>query len=80
MFEVKGIPLLVDDIDVLKELNEYIQELQYTIDDLQSEVVNCSGLIEDLYNDFLDQKEIIYSKKSSFRIDTTSSLTDFGIV
>ena len=43
--------------DVLKELNEYIQELQYTIDDLQSEVVNCSGLIEDLYNDLNDSED-----------------------
>ena len=43
--------------DILKELNEYIQELQYTIDDLQSEIVNCSGLIEDLYNDLNDSED-----------------------
>ena len=43
--------------DVLNELNEYIQELQYTIDDLQSEIVNCSGLIEDLYNDLNDSED-----------------------
>ena len=43
--------------DVLNELNEYIQELQYTIDDLESEVVNCSGLIEDLYNDLNDSED-----------------------
>ena len=57
IFEIEDVFKIIQDKlgdDVLKELNEYIQELQYTIDDLQSEVVNCSGLIEDLYNDLND--------------------------
>ena len=59
IFEIEDVFKIIQDKlgdDVLKELNEYIQELQYTIDDLQSEVVNCSGLIEDLYNDLNDSK------------------------
>ena len=59
IFEIEDIFKIIQDKlgdDVLKELNEYIQELQYTIDDLQSEVVNCSGLIEDLYNDLNDSE------------------------
>ena len=60
IFEIEDIFKIIQDKlgdDVLKELNEYIQELQYTIDDLQSEIVNCSGLIEDLYNDLNDSED-----------------------
>lgn len=59
IFEIEDVFKIIQDKlgdDVLNELNEYIQELQYTIDDLQSEVVNCSGLIEDLYNDLNDSE------------------------
>ena len=66
IFEIEDVFKIIQDKlgdDVLKELNEYIQELQYTIDDLQSEVVNCSGLIEDLYND-LNDSDAIKSIKS----------------
>ena len=67
IFEIEDIFKIIQDKlgdDVLKELNEYIQELQYTIDDLQSEIVNCSGLIEDLYNDLNDSENELstYSK------------------
>ena len=50
IFEIEDVFKIIQDKlgdDVLNELNEYIQELQYTIDDLQLEVVNCSGLLED---------------------------------
>lgn len=60
IFEIEDIFKIIQDKlgdDVLNELNEYIQELQYTIDDLQSEVVSCSGLIEDLYNDLNDSED-----------------------
>ena len=60
IFEIEDVFKIIQDKlgdDVLKELNEYIQELQYTIDDLQSEVVNCSGLIEDLYNELNDSED-----------------------
>ena len=60
IFEIEDVFKIIQDKlgdDVLKELNEYIQELQYTIDDLQSEVVICSGLIEDLYNDLNDSED-----------------------
>ena len=60
IFEIEDVFKIIQDKlgdDVLKELNEYIQELQYTIDDLQSEIVNCSGLIEDLYNDLNDSED-----------------------
>ena len=60
IFEIEDVFKIIQDKlgdDVLKELNEYIQELQYTIDDLQSEVVYCSGLIEDLYNDLNDSED-----------------------
>ena len=60
IFEIEDVFKIIQDKlgdDVLKELNEYIQELQYTIDDLESEVVNCSGLIEDLYNDLNDSED-----------------------
>ena len=59
IFEIEDVFKIIQDKlgdDVLKELNEYIQELQYTIDDLQSEVVICSGLIEDLYNELNDSE------------------------
>ena len=59
IFKIEDIFKIIQDKlgdDVLKELNEYIQELQYTIDDLQSEILNCSGLIEDLYNDLNDSE------------------------
>ena len=59
IFEIEDVFKIIQDKlgdDVLKELNEYIQELQYTIDDLQSEIVNCSGLIEDLYNELNDSE------------------------
>ena len=60
IFEIEDVFKIIQDKlgdDVLNELNEYIQELQYTIDDLESEVVNCSGLIEDLYNDLNDSED-----------------------
>ena len=60
IFEIEDVFKIIQDKlgdDVLKELNEYIQELQYTIDDLQSEVVYCSGRIEDLYNDLNDSED-----------------------
>lgn len=60
IFEIEDVFKIIQDKlgdDVLKELNEYIQELQYTIDDLQSEIVNCSGLIEDLYSDLNDSED-----------------------
>ena len=60
IFEIEDVFKIIQDKlgdDVLKELKEYIQELQYTIDDLQSEIVNCSGLIEDLYNDLNDSED-----------------------
>ena len=60
IFEIEDVFKIIQDKlgdDVLKELNEYIKELQYTIDDLQSEIVNCSGLIEDLYNDLNDSED-----------------------
>ena len=60
IFEIEDVFKIIQDKlgdDVLKELNEYIQELQYTIDDIQSEVVNCLGLIEDLYNDLNDSED-----------------------
>ena len=60
IFEIEDIFKIIQDKlgdDVLNELNEYIQELQYTIDDLESEVVNCSGLIEDLYNELNDSED-----------------------
>ena len=59
IFEIEDVFKIIQDKlgdDVLNELNEYIQELQYTIDDLQSEILNCSGLIEDLYNDLNDSE------------------------
>ena len=60
IFEIEDVFKIIQDKlgdDVLKELNEYIQELQYTIDDLQSEILNCSGLIEGLYNDLYDSRD-----------------------
>ena len=60
IFEIEDVFKIIQDKlgdDVLNELNEYIQELQYTIDDLESEVVHCSGLTEDLYNDLNDSED-----------------------
>lgn len=60
IFEIEDVFKIIQDKlgdDVLNELNEYIQELQYTIDDLQSEVLYCSGLIEDLYSDLNDSED-----------------------
>ena len=60
IFKIEDVFKIIQDKlgdDVLNELNEYIQELQYTIDDLQSEIVNCSGLIEDLYNELNDSED-----------------------
>ena len=60
IFEIEDVFKIIQDKlgdDVLNELNEYIKELQYTIDDLQSEIVNCSGLIEDLYSDLNDSED-----------------------
>ena len=60
IFEIEDVFKIIRDKlgdDVLNELNEYIQELQYTINDLQSEVLNCSGLIEGLYNDLYDSRD-----------------------
>ena len=60
IFEIEDVFKIIQDKlgdDVLKELNEYIQELQYTIDDLQLEILNCSGLIEDLYSDLNDSED-----------------------
>lgn len=60
IFEIEDVFKIIQDKlgdDVLNELNEYIQELQYTIDDLQLEILNCSGLIEDLYNDLNDSED-----------------------
>lgn len=59
IFEIEDVFKIIQDKlgdDVLNELNDYIQELQYTINDLQSEVLNCSGLIEGLYNDLYDSE------------------------
>ena len=59
IFKIEDVFKIIQDKlgdDVLKELNEYIQELQYTIDALQSEIVNCSGLIKDLYSDLNDSE------------------------
>lgn len=59
IFEIEDVFKIIQDKlgdDVLNELNEYIQELQYTIDDLQSEILNCSGLIEGLYSDLNDSE------------------------
>lgn len=60
IFEIEDVFKIIQDKlgdDVLNELNEYIQELQYTIDDLQSEIVNCSGLVEDLCNEINNSKD-----------------------
>ena len=60
IFEIEDVFKIIQDKlgdDVLNELNEYIQELQYTIDDIWAEVVNCAVLIEDLYNDLNDSED-----------------------
>ena len=81
IFEIEDVFKIIQDKlgdDVLKELNEYIQELQYTIDDLQSEVVNCSGLIEDLYNDLNDSEDEL-STYSNVIKSVKSALEDYRL-
>ena len=81
IFEIEDVFKIIQDKlgdDVLKELNEYIQELQYTIDDLQSEVVNCSGLIEDLYNDLNDSEDGL-STYSNVIKSVKSALEDYRL-
>ena len=81
IFEIEDVFKIIQDKlgdDVLKELNEYIQELQYTIDDLQSEVVYCSGLIEDLYNDLNDSEDEL-STYSNVIKSVKSALEDYRL-
>ena len=81
IFDIQDIFKIIQDKlgdDVLNELNEYIQELQYTIDDLQSEVVNCSGLIEDLYNDLNDSEDEL-STYSNVIESVKSALEDYRL-
>ena len=81
IFEIEDVFKIIQDKlgdDVLKELNEYIQELQYTIDDLQSEIVYCSGLIEDLYNDLNDSENEL-STYSNVIKSVKSALEDYRL-
>lgn len=81
IFEIEDVFKIIQDKlgdDVLNELNEYIQELQYTIDDLQSEVLNCSGLIEDLYNDLNDSENEL-STYSNVIKSVKSALEDYRL-
>ena len=81
IFEIEDVFKIIQDKlgdDVLKELNEYIQELQYTIDDLQSEIVYCSGLIEDLYNDLNDSEDEL-STYSNVIKSVKSALEDYRL-
>ena len=81
IFEIEDVFKIIQDKlgdDVLNELNEYIQELQYTIDDLQSEVVICSGLIEDLYNE-LNGSENELSTYSDVVKSVKSVLEDYRL-
>mgnify|MGYP003551876567 FL=1 len=81
IFEIEDVFKIIQDKlgdDVLNELNEYIQELQYTIDDLQSEVVYCSGLIEDLYNDLNDSEDEL-STYSNVIKSVKSALEDYRL-
>ena len=81
IFKIEDIFKIIQDKlgdDVLKELNEYIQELQYTIDDLQSEIVYCSGLIEDLYNDLNDSEDEL-STYSNVIKSVKSALEDYRL-
>ena len=81
IFEIEDVFKIIQDKlgdDVLNELNEYIQELQYTIDDLQSEVVNCSGLIEDLYNDLNDSEDELSTYSDAVK-SIKSALADYRL-
>lgn len=81
IFEIEDVFKIIQDKlgdDVLKELNEYIQELQYTVDDLQSEIVNCSGLIEDLYSDLNDSENEL-STYSNVIKSVKSALEDYRL-
>ena len=81
IFEIEDVFKIIQDKlgdDVLKELNEYIQELQYTIDDLQSEILNCSGLIEDLYSDLNDSENEL-STYSNVIKSVKSALEDYRL-
>ena len=81
IFDIQDIFKIIQDKlgdDVLNELNEYIQDLQYTIDDLQSEILNCSGLIEDLYNDLNDSEDEL-STYSNVIESVKSALEDYRL-
>ena len=81
IFEIEDVFKIIQDKlgdDVLNELNDYIQELQYTINDLQSEVLNCSGLIEDLYNDLYDSENEL-STYSNVIKSVKSALEDYRL-
>ena len=81
IFEIEDVFKIIQDKlgdDVLNELNEYIQELQYTIDDLESEIVYCSGLIEDLYNDLNDSEDEL-STYSNVIKSVKSALEDYRL-
>lgn len=81
IFEIEDVFKIIQDKlgdDVLKELNEYIQELQYTIDDLQSEIVNCSGLIEDLYSDLNDSEDELSTYSAAVK-SIKSVLADYRL-
>lgn len=81
IFEIEDVFKIIQDKlgdDVLNELNDYIQELQYTINDLQSEVLNCSGLIEGLYNDLYDSENEL-STYSNVIKSVKSALEDYRL-
>lgn len=70
IFDIQDIFKIIQDKlgdDVLNELNEYIQELQYTIDDLQSEILNRSGLVEDLYSELNDSEHELYAYSDAIK-------------
>ena len=81
IFEIEDVFKIIQDKlgdDVLNELNEYIQDLQYTIDDLQSEVVNCSGLVEDLYNELNDSEDELSAYSNPIK-SIKSALEDYRL-
>ena len=81
IFEIEDVFKIIQDKlgdDVLNELNEYIQDLQYTIDDLQSEVVNCSGLVEDLYNELNDSEDELSAYSNAIK-SIKSVLEDYRL-
>lgn len=81
IFEIEDVFKIIQDKlgdDVLNELNEYIQELQYTIDDLQSEILNCSGLIEDLYSDLNDSEDELSTYSDAVK-SIKSALEDYRL-